>query len=83
MNELPETEDYEVNGRVIDVRKSAMGTALTAIIGISGQMNLSVGKSMLNAQIQFVFEPTRGRGTCIGFGSQRKAGRKHSRKGPR
>ena len=58
VNELPETEDYEVNGRVIDVRKSAMGTALTAIIGISGQMNLSVGKSMLNAQIQFVFEPT-------------------------
>ena len=44
VNELPETEDYAVNGRVIDVRKSAMGTALTAIIGISGQMNLSVGE---------------------------------------
>jgi hypothetical protein len=57
VTELPDTEDYEMNGRLIDVRKSATGTALTAVIGISGQMNLSLGKSVLNAQIHFVFEP--------------------------
>jgi hypothetical protein len=57
VNELPDTEDYEMNGRLIDVRKSATGTALIAVIGISGQMNLSLGKSMVNAQIHFVFEP--------------------------
>ncbi len=58
VNEIPDTEDYEMNGRLIEVRKTGRGTSLTAVIGISGQMNLSHGKSMLNAQIHFVFEPT-------------------------
>jgi hypothetical protein len=58
VNEIPDTEDYEMTGRLVEVRKSGTGTSLTAVIGISGQMNLSHGKSMLNAQIHFVFEPT-------------------------
>lgn len=58
VNELPDGEDFEMNGRLIEVRKTGTETALTAVIGISGQMNLSLGKSMLNAQIHFVFEPT-------------------------
>ena len=40
------------------MRRTATGTSLTAVIGISGQMDLSHGKSMLNAQLHFVFEPT-------------------------
>jgi hypothetical protein len=58
VNEVPDTEDYQMNGRLVEVRKTGTGTTLTAVIGISGQMNLSHGKSMLNAQIHFVFEPT-------------------------
>ena len=47
-----------MTGRLVEVRKTATGTSLTAVIGISGQMDLSHGKSMLNAQLHFVFEPT-------------------------
>jgi hypothetical protein len=58
VNEVPDAEDYEMTGRLVEVRKTATGTSLTAVIGISGQMDLSHGKSMLNAQLHFVFEPT-------------------------
>ena len=58
VNEIPDAEDYEMTGRLVEVRKTGTGTSLTAVIGISGQMDLSQGKSMLNAQLHFVFEPT-------------------------
>jgi hypothetical protein len=72
VNEVPDTEDYEMNGRLIEVRKTGTGTSLTAVIGISGQMNLSHGKSVLNAQIHFVFEPTPAVAPPLDAGASRK-----------
>jgi hypothetical protein len=57
VGELPDAEDYEMTGTLLEVRKTGAGTTLTAVIGVSGQLNVSLGKSMLNAQIHFVFEP--------------------------
>ena len=58
VGELPGPEDYDMTGTLVEVRKAGAGPALTAVIGISGQMNLpSYGASSLNAQIHFVFSP--------------------------
>ena len=61
VGEMPSAEDYEMTGTLIEVRKAGAGTALTAVIGVSGQLNLSYGLSSLNAQIHFVFNPVAGR----------------------
>ena len=53
--EMPGPEDYEMTGTLIEVHKAKTGTALEAVIGVSGQLNLSIGTSALNAQIHFVF----------------------------
>ncbi len=55
--ELPDVNDYQMTGTLNELRKTGPGTAVTAIIAISGQMNLSIGLSALNAQIQFTFNP--------------------------
>ena len=55
--ELPDANDYQMTGTLSEMRKTGPGTTVTAIIGISGQMNLSIGLSALNAQIQFTFNP--------------------------
>ena len=58
VGEMPNPEDYEMTGTLVGVRKAEAGPALTAVIGISGQMNLpTYGVSSLNAQIHFVFNP--------------------------
>ena len=57
VGEMPSPEDYEMTGTLIEVRKTGAGPALTAVIGISGQMNFRTGLSSLNAQIHFVFNP--------------------------
>jgi hypothetical protein len=57
VGEVPEPDDYEMNGALLEVRKSASGTGMTAIIDISGKMNLSIGLSSLRAQLHFVFDP--------------------------
>ena len=41
VSELPDEADYELTGKLVEVRKAASGPGLTAIIGVSGQMNLS------------------------------------------
>ena len=58
VGEVPENDDYELNGTLIEVRKEGEGSTLTAVIGIEGQMNLSLGLSSLKAQLQFTFRPT-------------------------
>jgi hypothetical protein len=57
VGEVPEVDDYELTGTLVEVRKAATGPSLTAIIGLSGQMNLSLGLSALKAQLHFVFDP--------------------------
>ena len=58
VGEMPSTEDYEMTGSLIEVRKAGAGTALTAVIGVEGQLNLSTGLSSLKAQIRFDFNAT-------------------------
>ncbi len=40
VGEMPSPEDYDMTGTLVEVRKAGAGPALTAVIGISGQMNL-------------------------------------------
>ena len=56
--ELPDANDYEMTGTLIEVRKAASGTSLTAVIGISGRFTLHEGPNAFNARIYFTFEPT-------------------------
>jgi len=55
--ELPEPDEYALDATLIDVRKAASGTKLTAVIGISGPVTLPDGPSMVNGEIHFAFEP--------------------------
>jgi len=57
VGELPDADDYEMTGTLIEVNKAGSGPTLTAVIGVSGQLNLSHGSSALNARIEFVFAP--------------------------
>ena len=58
VGELPDSADFELTGTLLEVRRASGAPTLTAVIGISGQMNLSHGLSSLNARIHFVFKPT-------------------------
>ena len=57
VGEVPDPNDFELTGTLIEVRKEGSGPSLTAVIGIEGKMNLSFGLSSLGAKIQFVFDP--------------------------
>jgi hypothetical protein len=57
VGEVPEADEYVLTGTLVEVRKAASGPSLTAVIGVSGQMNLSLGLSSLSAQLHFVFDP--------------------------
>ena len=83
VGEMPSAEDYEMTGTLIEVRKAETGTALTAVIGISGQMNLSTGLSSLNAQIHFVFNPVAAVLPAAGSGATPKSGDSPASKGGR
>ncbi len=41
LGETPDPKGYMLDGTLIEVRKGDQGTALTAIIGITGQFNVS------------------------------------------
>jgi len=56
--ETPSANDYEMTGSLIEVNKTASGTSLTAVIGVSGRFTLRDGPSAFNARIYFTFEPT-------------------------
>jgi hypothetical protein len=74
VGEMPSSEDYEMSGTLIEVRKGGTGTTLTAVIGVSGNFNHSSGLSSLNAQIHFAFNappaalPASGVGTTPNLG---------------
>jgi hypothetical protein len=57
VNEVPEADEYEMTGTLVEVHKAVSSPTLTAVIGLTGQFNLSLGMSALNAQIYFDFEP--------------------------
>jgi len=71
--ELPDANDYELTGSLIEVRKAASGTSLTAVIGISGRFTLRVGPNSFNARIDFTFEPGRVVTRPAGSGESPKA----------
>ena len=56
VGEVPDAAEYQLNGTLVEVRKAASGPNLTAIIDVSGQMNLSLGLSALRAQLHFDFD---------------------------
>jgi hypothetical protein len=49
--------DFQVDGTLVQVNKAARGTALTAIIDISGKVALQEGDGAVRARISFIFEP--------------------------
>jgi hypothetical protein len=55
--QVPEVGDYALEGRLIEVRRSARTTSLSAIIGVSGELELEQGPGAVNARIHFDFEP--------------------------
>jgi hypothetical protein len=57
MDDLPDKGPFELEGTMVDVRKEGQGTALTAIIEISGKLGLEQGPGTVRARISFVFEP--------------------------
>ncbi len=83
VGELPSAEDYEMTGSLVKVLKAATGTALTAVISITGQLSLSTGPSSLNAEIHFVFNPSRVVSPFGGSGVAPKSGDSQSNKGGR
>ena len=75
VGEMPGADDYEMTGTLVEVHKAKSGPALTAVIGVSGQMNLaSWGASSLNAQIHFVFNPVAAAAPPVGSGTAPPAG---------
>ncbi len=57
MDDLPDKGAFKLEGKLVDVRKEGQGTALTAIIEISGTLELEFGPGSVKARISFVFEP--------------------------
>jgi hypothetical protein len=57
VGELPENTDFELTGTLLEVHRASGTPNLTAVIGVSGQMNLTLGLSSLNARLHFVFKP--------------------------
>jgi hypothetical protein len=53
--EQPDTQDYELTGRLIEVGKADSGTGLTAIIGIAGRLTINDTLILCNAKIHFTF----------------------------
>ena len=49
--------DFELEATLSQVDKAAKGTELTAIINISGLLNLEQGEGAVRARLWFVFEP--------------------------
>jgi hypothetical protein len=57
LGESPETEDFDLNATLLDVRRPASVDKLTAVFGISGQVRVPAGLVRLNAEMQFAFKP--------------------------
>jgi hypothetical protein len=58
VGELPDDDDFELTGTLLEVHRASGTPTLTAVIGISGKMNLTHGLSSLNARLHCVFKPT-------------------------
>ncbi|MDG3007069.1 hypothetical protein [Paludisphaera mucosa] len=57
LGEPPLQEDYAVEAELIEVRAAAPGSsAMTAVIGITGQLALMEGPVALNVRVHFAFE---------------------------
>jgi hypothetical protein len=84
VGEMPSAEDYDMTASLVEVRKAGAGPALTAVIGISGQMNLpTYGISSLNAQIHFVFNPVAAVPPSAGSAASSRSGDGPASKGGR
>jgi hypothetical protein len=57
LGRLPEAGDFNLEGHLLRVEKTAGGTTLTATIDISGELALDQGEGEVRARISFVFEP--------------------------
>jgi len=73
LGETPDPKDYILDGTLIEVRKTAKGTALIAKIGIRGEFDLSESQCAVGAQIQFMFEPEGAALTPVGTGTSPKS----------
>lgn len=73
VGEVPDADDCEITGTLIEVNKAGSGPTLTAVIGVSGQFNVSHGSSALNARIEFDFQPVPGVLPTPGAGASPKS----------
>jgi hypothetical protein len=57
VGQVPEAADFRLEATLTQVERAAQGTVLTAIIDISGVVNLDAGEGAVRARLWFVFEP--------------------------
>jgi hypothetical protein len=56
-NELPHEDTFEMTASLVKVYRSGAGSARTAVIGVSGRLDLDrAGSCALNAQLYFTFD---------------------------
>jgi len=79
--ELPEVNDYNLTGSLIEVRKAGSGTSLVAVIGISGFFTLTDGPIAFNARINFTFDLPQAVAPPAGLEASPKAAETGSRTG--
>ncbi len=55
--ELPSSDEYEMNGKIVNVGKTKDGSRLVAEISITGQFNLDIRPCAFSATLEFTFLP--------------------------
>ena len=55
--ELPSPDEFDLNGKIVNVSKTKDGSRLVALISITGQFNLDVRPCAFSATIEFTFIP--------------------------
>ena len=58
LGNAPAEENYDVTAEILEVRKNREDPAMTAIIGVKGQLVVPEGPCGINAQVHFTFVPT-------------------------
>ncbi len=54
---VPDEGEFQLTATLVEVRKAAAGTALTAVFDLSGELALEKGQGAVRARIEFSFEP--------------------------
>jgi hypothetical protein len=67
--DTPDPEGYRLDATLLEVHRAASVTALTAVIGITGQFDVAEKHCAVGARIQFTFEPRETVAAPVGTGT--------------